>query len=138
VTARELAEGDKVITVRTLEWPHRNLLGVPTTVQKVTPTLIITADGQRWNRADRWPVIHGRNSRTRILSVHDDEVVFLRAQARLGELAQRADNLYRLNSRGPADAADRLAMLALDAARFEREIYTLMDEAAAANQPPRS
>lgn len=108
---------------------QRPWLTEPTTVQLITPTLIVTADGRKWNITGRWPLAEGRNSGRRLVSVHDDRAILARAREMLNRVAGHATNLRNLPRSGPEDIVADLASIVRAATEARRDITAALIEA---------
>lgn len=111
--------------------PH---LGAETTVKLLTPTLIVTADDRKWSIRDRWPLAQGRNSGRILLSVHEEEVLALRARAGLRRVASRATNLEFLARNSPEEIHADLSAIVREAVDAQGQIVKMMREATLARQ----
>lgn len=96
-------------------------IGQTTHVKTITQTLVITADGARYNRDGLFPVSEGRQSARRLVPPADVRVLCVQGRNRLRELAQHVGNLADLERKDPMDILAAFAQIirATGAARSE-------------------
>lgn len=104
-------------------------IGALTTVYRITDTLVITADGERYRRGELYPIKGGRYSPTALRSVHDPIVVAIRARYMLTQVVRHAENLRRTNPRTTEDVVGMLAQIIADASEARQAVLDLMREA---------
>lgn len=105
---------------------RRDWIGEMTEVTQVTATLIVCANGRKYNRTELWPLTSGRNSGRRLVSAHDPRVLVVRAQQHLAAVAQLATNLSRLARTDPVDVVADLASVQRQAHDAHRAVVRLM------------
>ncbi len=101
-------------------------IGQTVTVKRVTETLVITSDGERYNRRHLVPVGHDRYAARKLVPANDDRVLCVRGRTHVAELARVVDNLARIDRKDPADHLAALAQIGAAAreayAAFAREL----------------
>lgn len=104
-------------------------IAATTTVHQLTQTLVVTADGEKYNRQGLYPIRGGRYSDKQLRSAHDPKVLAIRARDHLREVARYADNLAKLDRRTPEDYMAALAQIIVKADDSRRAVTALMREA---------
>lgn len=117
----EPREGEAVVDLRSTGRMHEpDRCGEVVTVKRVTDTLVITSDGEKYNRRHLTPHSEGRYSPRRLVSARDDRVLCVRGRKLLAEVARVAANLAAIDRRDPADIAGALAALTRQADEARR------------------
>jgi hypothetical protein len=125
--------GDAAVDLRKTKG-GRNLCGEVVTVKDITTTLVITSDGERYNRARLHPASEGRYSDRELVPATDPRVLVVKSHEHLDAVAQLAVNLSRLDYRRPEDVVASLAQILGAAHMSWREVIALMREASRAEQ----
>jgi hypothetical protein len=105
-----------------------------TTVHRLTSTLVVTADGEKYNRQGLYPIKGGRYSSKSLRSAHDPEVLAARAHDHLLGVARLAENLSLLDRRTAEDYVGALAQIIAKADESRRAVVDLMREATAGGE----
>lgn len=131
----EPREGDAAIELRhsgkTYE-PDR--ISVPVTVHRVTATMVVTSDGERYNRATLKPVSEGRYSARTLVQPHDDRVLCVQGREVLTVLARTTGNLADVERTDPADVFAAVSQVATTASRAVIHYRALMRDATEAKR----
>ena len=106
----------------------------PVTVRDITATLVITSDGEKYNRDRLFPVTEGRYSARVLLSTGDAQVLIAQGRALLRSVAQSTDNLAALDRRTPEDCVGALAAIITAAHNARAELLKLMADASRLEQ----
>jgi hypothetical protein len=101
------------------------------TVERVTATLVITSDGERYNRERLHPVSEGRYSDRELTRPTDPRVLAIRARLLLAGVAQRAERLNALEHKDAVEVMGALATIIREADRARQEVATLLADASA-------
>jgi hypothetical protein len=103
-------------------------------IRDVTDTLVITADGAKYNRESLTPLGQGSGSARRLVPPGDARVLAARGREHLAELASLAANLSDLNYRMPEEVIAALARVITTAHESRVALAALMAEASRAEQ----
>jgi hypothetical protein len=131
--------GDDAIELRHSGKVHEaDRVSVPVTVQRVTATMVVTSDGERYSRATLKPISEGRYSARTLVPVTDDRVLCVRGREALAELARLTDNLARLDRANPIDFMGAFAQIqgAAEAAR-KAHVKAMLNATRAAQEAKR-
>jgi hypothetical protein len=104
--------------------------GELTTIKRITASLVITDDGQRWNREQLHPSHLPSFTSIRLVSARDPRVLVALAQRKIRDIEQQARNLTRLERKTPEQVAEDLLILA----RAAHDAYEAVREDIAAAQ----
>lgn len=99
------------------------------TVERVTQTMVVTSDGERYSRTHLHPISEGRHSDRTLVPATDLRVLAVRARDRLAEVAQATTNLSKLDHRTAEDVVAALANIVAMADSNRRLVLGLMREA---------
>jgi hypothetical protein len=105
-----------------------------THVLRTTQTLVITTDGEKYNRQRLYPIKGGRYSSKSLRSAHDPEVLAVRARDHLRGVARLAENLSRLDRRTAEDYVGALAQVVAKADESRKAVIDLMRAATAGGE----
>lgn len=123
-------EGDPAAELLSTARPYdSDRVGEPVTVHRVTQTLVITSDGEKYSRNHLTPVSEGRYSNRQLVRANDDRVLCVRGRTLLAGVARVARNLADLDRRDPADITAALAQLVVTADDARRKYAALLAEA---------
>ncbi len=127
------------------KWPHRDApavelrissrhsepdrVGGPVVITDVTPTLVITSDGERYNRASLRPIREGRTSPRVLVPPTDNRVLCVEARKMLAELARVADNQAALGFTDPETYVGSLARMVVLSTDAHRRLLALLRDA---------
>jgi hypothetical protein len=113
------------LKVRTFE---RDRLGRIVTVRQVTPTLVVTSDGERYNRKTMRPVTQPISARE-LASPTDVRVLTAQSREHLSGVAETARNLSIVPLRQPYEALLALEQIIMAAKIAHGAVSELMAEA---------
>jgi hypothetical protein len=128
--------GDQAVDLRLAKRSYElNQCGDVVTVKAVMTTIVLTSDGERYNRASLKPVTEGRFSNRELVPFSDVRVLVVQARERLAEVATLADNLAKLpEHRTPEDILAGLARIIMAASEARRQVVEIMREASKTEQ----
>lgn len=109
-------------------------IGTPTRIKSITQTLVITADGAKYNRDGLFPVSEGRQSARRLVPAGDPRVLCVQGRAKLREVARQVQNLADLERKDPMDIVGAFAQIVSAAAAARTEYIALTTAASRAEQ----
>jgi hypothetical protein len=109
-------------------------VGQTVTVKNVLTTIVITSDGERYNRSTLKPITEGRYSGRQLVPASDNRVLVVRARSQLSEVAATAGNLAELDHRKPEDVVTALARISRAAYEAHRAVIDLMADASRTEQ----
>ena len=127
-TKWEPRKGDPCVAVTERQFADDTISPL-TTVHRITDTLVVTADGERYRRGELYPIKGGRYSPTVLRSVHDPIVIAIRARSLLTQVVRHAENLRQTNPRTAEDVVGLLAQIVADASETRQAVLGLMREA---------
>ncbi len=135
VTHRWPEKGDPAIELRAAgrTW-ETDTIGALTTIRTVTQTMVITADGGRYNRDGLFPVSEGRQSARKLVPPSDPRVLCVQGQRSLAELARQVENLARLERKDPMDVVAAYARIITETAAARNAFIALTTAASRAEQ----
>jgi hypothetical protein len=119
--------GDLAVDLRVGTF-ERDRLGKAITVTKVTPSLVTTSDGERYNRFSLRPVTQPTSARE-LASVTDVRVLTARGREHLSGVAETARNLSTVPLRRPDEALVALEQIIMAAKVAHHAVSELMAEA---------
>lgn len=127
--------GDDAVEFRAAgrSWENDGI-GTPTRVKTITQTLVITADGARYNRAGLFPVSEGRQSARQLVPTSDPRVLCAQGRAHLRDLARQVNNLADIERKDPMDIVGAFAQVVSAAAAARTEYIALTSAASKAEQ----
>jgi hypothetical protein len=108
--------------------------GRTVTVTRVTPSLIVTDDGERYNRFSHRPYSEGPSSNRELVSASDPRVLVARGHALIGAVAQTAENLAKLDHRSVEDVMAALSEILMSTSVARQSVTQMMTAATAAEQ----
>lgn len=109
-------------------------IGVPVTIKKITQTMVVTSNGERYNRDTLKPISEGRYSARTLVQPHDDRVLCVRGRESLEGLARLTSNLAKLEHTAPAEIFAALAQVVANASRDLNWFREQMRDASRAEQ----
>jgi hypothetical protein len=109
-------------------------IGEPVKVHRITDTIVVTSDGERYGRAWLAPLSEGPYSSRRLVQPHDDRVLCVKGREVLAVLARTTDNLAKVERTDPADVFAALSQVAATASRAVASYRALMREATEAKR----
>lgn len=110
----------------------RERVGEDVTVSNITQTMVITSDGERYNRGTLKPVSEGRYSDRELVPACDPRVLAVRARTELAEVARQVTNLAAIEHKTAEDVAGALSAVMVAAAASRGRVLALMREASKA------
>jgi hypothetical protein len=113
---------------------QRDRVGSVVTVRTVSETLIITSDGERYNRAGLFPAAQGKYSGRRLVPAGDPRVLAARGRDQLIEVARVVSNLAQIDHRTPEDVVAALARAQVVAHDAWKVVGAMMSAASKAEQ----
>jgi len=120
-------KGDRAVDLRLSQSPiGRDAVGPEVTIVNITQTMVVTSDGERYNRTSLRPLAGGPHSPRVLVPLHDRRALTARARTELAAAAGVVTNLTRVEHRTPEQvyAALTQAIVAVDNAR--RQVVRLM------------
>lgn len=128
--------GDRAVDLRTNGRPNGrpDRAGDVVTVKAITASMVLTSDGERYNRASLKPVSEGRYSDRQLVPPSDLRVLVVRGRAHLVEVARLADNISKLDHDAPEDILAGLARIIMAASDARRQVVEIMREASKTEQ----
>jgi hypothetical protein len=122
-------KGDLAVDLRVGEFTFaKDQVGETVTVTKVTPSLVTTSDGERYNRFSLRPVTQPTSARE-LASVTDVRVLTARAHDHLAAVANTARNLSTVPLRRPDEVLIALEQIIMAAKVAHHAVSTLVAEA---------
>jgi hypothetical protein len=116
--------GDLAIDLRVGTFA-KDRLGKTVTVTKVTPSLVTTSDGERYNRFSLRPVTQPSSARE-LASVTDVRVLTVQGCGHLSEVAEVARNLSTIGHRRPDEVLVALEQIIMAAKVAHGAVSALM------------
>lgn len=113
---------------------ERDRAGKDVTVSRLTQTMVITSDGERYNRGTLKPVSEGHYSDRELVPAYDPRVLAVRARDELAEVARQITNLAAIEHKTAEDVVGALAQAMGAANDGRRSVLALMREASAMEQ----
>lgn len=127
--------GDLAIELRrSAHTADRDKVSTPVTVKNITATLVITSDGEKYNRERLFPVAEGRYSARELRPVSDVRVLTAQGREQLAVIAQTVANLARVDYQTPEDCVTALAVAIGEAHDARARLLRLMREASRLEQ----
>jgi hypothetical protein len=127
--------GDKAVDLRAPAAAHKfGRCGDVVTVSRITQTLVITSDGERYNRERLHPVSEGRYSDRQLVPFGDPRVLVVLGREQLVGVAKLADNIAKLDHKAPEDVLAGLARIIMAASDARRRVIEIMREASKTEQ----
>jgi len=124
--------GDLAVDVKATP-SGRDRLGSVVTVKGVRLDMLVTSDGEKYDRDELFP--YGQpHSAHRLVPLTHDRVLIARGRYLLDELALLTDNLAKLDHRTPDAVAAALAQIVTAAHESRQTLIALMAEASKAEQ----
>lgn len=114
---------------RTGKVHEQDRCGSTVTVNRITETLVMTSDGERYNRAGLYPVSEGRHSPRRLVPASDPRVIVVKGREHLRVLARTTENLAKLDHKTPEDVIAAFAQIVLAAGVSRHAVIELMRQA---------
>lgn len=107
---------------------RRDLCGENVTVTRITATMVITSDGERYRAGGRtlYPVNHGRYSDRQLLPADDVRVLIVRGRDQLAAIARLTDNLSRLDHSTPESVLTALSQIIVTATGARKAVVQLL------------
>lgn len=126
----EPSPGDPVVDLKVSSgsW-DRDRVGPMVTVKTVTTTLVITTDGEKYNRGGLFPIAEGRHSDRVLIPVWDDRAICVAGRLALANIAQLSQNLAALNRTDPADIVAAYNQIAAAATESRGALIDMMRNA---------
>jgi hypothetical protein len=119
--------GDKAVDLRSTGRSFEpDRCGETVTVYRITQTMVITSDGERYSRTHLKPISEGRYSPRQLVRADDDRVLCVRGRRLLAQVASVARNLADLDCKDPADISAALAQIVMAADTARREYADLL------------
>jgi hypothetical protein len=128
--------GDLAVDLRTNGRPGGvpMRIGATVTVKAILTTIVLTSDGERYNRGSLKPVSEGRYSDRTLVPAGDDRVLIVKGREHLETLAGTVTNLAKLDHRKPEDIVQALAQIIVAAGLSRRAVIELMAGASRTEQ----
>jgi hypothetical protein len=95
-------------------------------IKAILPTLIITADGERYSRSHMKPASEGRYSARELVRADDDRVLCVRGRQHLTDVARVAANLADLPRTDPMDIVAALTRIVAFANEARKEYAAVL------------
>jgi hypothetical protein len=128
-------KGDLAVDLRKAKYSYdKDRCGGTLTVTRITATLVITSDGERYNRERLHPVREGRYSDRELVPATHPRVLVIRGREHLTALAETTRNLAALDFGKPEDIVAALSQIGLAATVSRRAVIDLMAEASRIEQ----
>jgi hypothetical protein len=125
-------KGDAVVDLRLGSITGR--VGLTVTVERVTASLVVTSDGERYHLNTLRPVSEGSGSARQLVRATDDRVLIVRGHERLAAVARTADNLAKIDHQRPEDVLSAFAQIIMAASVARHAFAELMVDATRAEQ----
>jgi hypothetical protein len=123
----EPREGEDVVDLRSTGKTYDvDRCGPVVQVKTITQTLVITTDGEKYNRLFLTPVSEGRYSSRQLVRASDDRVLCVQGRLTLEAVARVARNLADLPRTDPADITAALARVVNVADQARRSYADLL------------
>lgn len=127
--------GDRAVDLRKAKYSYdRDRCGATVTVSRITQTMVMTSDGERYNRERLHPVSEGRYSDRVLVPFGDPRVLVVLGRGHLAEVARLADNITKLDHKAPEDILAGLARIVMAASEARRQVVEIMREASKTEQ----
>lgn len=127
--------GDRAVELRrSSSATVRDQAGPPIAVKNVTATLVITSDGEKYNRDGLFPASEGRSSARKLMPASDVQVLTAQGREVLSAVAANAFNLAQVAHRTPEDCVAALAIIIGEAHTARAKLLRLMLDASRAEQ----
>lgn len=108
--------------------------GETVTVKRITQTMVITSNGEKYNRERLHPIHEGQYSDRELVPANDPRVLIIKGRQHLTTLADVARNLAEYDHRTPDDIVTALTQLVRAAMDSRTAVLGLIGEASRSEQ----